>query len=138
MDIENLSTVSEDAGTLVHFKDVTKQPMFFGEGDDQKPLTATVAGTFSQRYRDALKRIRSKNLANAHGGNELEVDALDDNNLELEVACILAWDLSSGGKPFPITAANWKAVLAKQPQWQEQVQAAMNGHSRFFNASSPR
>jgi hypothetical protein len=30
-------------------------------------------------------------------------------------------DLHRGGQPFPITPDNWKALAAKQPQWQEQV-----------------
>jgi hypothetical protein len=137
MDITTVTTVSEDAGTLVHLKDVAGELLYDGEGDAKTPVTIRVAGTYSERYRRAQKRLKDRNLRGARRGEEFGADTLDAGTIELEAACIVEWTFTAGGQPFPITANNWTALVAKQPQWQEQVSAAMTDHARFFASSSP-
>jgi hypothetical protein len=140
MDITTVDTVSEDAGTFVHFKDVAGELLYDeeGEGEAKKrtPVGAQVAGTYSERYRTAQKKLKEQNIRAARRGAEYDADRLDEGTLELEAAVIIRWTFTAGGAPFPITAANWKALVQKQPQWQDQVSAAMTDHARFFAKSS--
>jgi hypothetical protein len=139
MDINSVGTVSEDAGTFVHFKDVEGNLLF--DTDESMvggtvPVGAVVAGTYSSVYRKAQRKVKEKNLRAARRNEDFGVDTLDDSTIDLETACILSWTFTSNGQPFPITADNWRAIAAKQPQWQEQVQAAMTDHARFFSKKS--
>jgi hypothetical protein len=136
MDISTLETVSEDEGTVIHLKDAAGELLFDGQEPERTPVTALVAGTYSQRYRKAQKKVRERNIRAARRNEDLDGDALEDRELELEAACIIAWTLTANGQPFPITMDNWKAVVAKQPQWREQVQQAMTDHARFFAKKS--
>lgn len=136
MDISTLDTVSEDDGTLVHLKSVTGDLLYDGEGESRTPVTIRVAGTYSERYRKAQKRLKERNIRAARRNEDFDVDTLDAGSLELEVAAIIEWTFTSGGQPFPITATNWKALISRQPQWQEQVATAMTDHARFFTTSS--
>jgi len=131
MDIAELDTVAEDDGIVVTLKDVTGEPMI--ATDTQQPLTLKVAGAFSDRYRAAQKRLTNKRIqATKRGAGDLDADAIEDNELALEAACIIEWPFVSGGQPFPISLTNWKALVQKQPQWQGQVWSAMHDHAGFF------
>ena len=133
MDISTVSTVAEDEGTLVHLKDVAGNPLY----NETAPVTIRVAGTYSERYRKAQRKVKDRNVRMVRRGQDYDADALDESTFELEAACILEWSFTANGQPFPITADNWKALVAKQPQWQDQVSTAMTDHARFFSASSP-
>lgn len=133
LDITELSSVSEDEGIDVPLKDVLGEPMTVGSGESATPLVLRVAGAYSDRYRAAQKKLTNARIQAAkRGKGELDADALDDSERLLEAACILAWPFTSGGQPYPITAANWSTLLSKQPQWQAQVWAAMHDHAGFF------
>lgn len=138
MDINTIGTVTEDSGIVVHLKDVEGELLFDGDGEKRTPVTMLVAGTYSDRYRKAQKKFKDKNLRLARRNQDFDAEALDEGNLGLEVACILEWPFTANDKVLPISVENWKAVIQKQPQWQGQVQAAMNDHAAFFSKSSPR
>lgn len=133
MDINTVSTVTEDEGTLVHLKDVAGELLYDGE----TPVTIRVAGTYSDRYRKAQRKLKERNIKAARRNEEYSADTLDEGTIALEVACIIEWSFTANEQPFPITAANWKALIEKQPQWQDQVSAAMTDHARFFVSTSP-
>jgi hypothetical protein len=138
MDITTVGTVSEDAGTFVHFKDVTGALLFDGEApaegqaDTRTPVGAKVAGTYSERYRKAQKKVKEQNIKAMRRNEDFDGDALDERTFVLEAACIIEWTFTANGQPFPVTVENYKALVAKQPQWQEQVDKAMHDHARFF------
>lgn len=137
MDVTTITAVSEDEGTFVHFKDVAGEPLYDGDGEARTPVGARVAGSYSKRYRAAQRRIKERNIRAGRRGEEYTADTLDHGTAELEAACIIEWTFTANGQPFPITVENWKALLEKQPQWEEQVAAAMEDHARFFAAKSP-
>lgn len=135
MDVTTISTVSEDEGTVVHLKDAAGELLFDGDGESKTPVTIRVAGTYSDRHKKAQKKIKDRNLRANRRGQDYTADTLEAGTTELEAACIIEWTFTANGQSFPITAANWKALVAKQPQWQEQVALAMNDHARFFDKS---
>lgn len=136
MDVTTVQPVSEDAGTPVHLKDAAGELLYDGDGDAKTPVIIRVAGSYSERYRKAQKKIKERNIRAGRRGEEYTADMLDNGTVELEAACIIEWTFTAAGAPFPITADNWAALAAKQPQWQEQVAAAMHDHARFFVKSS--
>lgn len=135
MDVTTVGTVSEDSGIVVPLKDAAGDLLY--DGDEKTPVIIRVAGTYSERYRQAQKKIKGKNIRALRRSEEFTVDTLDASDFELEAACILEWTFTANGQPFPITADNWKALAAKQPQWRDQVTAAMTDHARFFANKSP-
>lgn len=137
MDITTVSTVSEDEGTVVHLKDAAGELLYDADGDTKVPVEVVVAGTYSAAYRKAQKKVRERNIRAVRRNEEWDADTLEDRELELEVACVLRWSFTALGQPFPITLENYKALIAKQPQWQEQIQKAMNDHARFLARKSP-
>lgn len=137
MDVTTIAAVSEDDGTFVHFKDPAGELLYDGDGETRTPVGARVAGSYSQRYRKAQKKLKERNIKAGRRGEDYTADALDAGTAELEAACIIEWTFTANGQPFPITRDNWLALAEKQPQWQEQVAAAMYDHARFFVKSSP-
>lgn len=135
MDISTIGTVSEDAGTVVHLKDIEGDLLFDVNGETKSPVTIRVAGTYSERYRKAQKKVADRNLQRARRGQDFDSDTLDEGTFALEAACIIEWSFTASGQPFPITAGNWAALVAKQPQWQGQIQRAMGDHASFSTAS---
>lgn len=137
MDVTTIETVSEDTGTIVHFTDAAGEPLYDGEGDTKTPVTALVVGTYSERYRKALKKVTDQNIRANRMGERVDSERVDANTFRLEAASIIEWSFTANGQSFPITADNWKALVAKQPQWQDQVASAMTAHARFFVKKSP-
>jgi hypothetical protein len=136
MDITTVETVSEDEGTFVHFKDAAGELLYDVAGETKTPVGARVAGTYSERYRKVQRKVKERNIRAARRNEEWDADTLDARTFELEAAAIIEWTFTANGQPFPITPDNWKALVAKQPQWQEQVDKAMNDHARFFSKKS--
>lgn len=137
MDITTVETVSEDEGTFVHFKDAAGELLYDVAGETKTPVGARVAGTYSERYRKVQRKVKERNIRAARRNEEWDADTLDARTFELEAAAIIEWTFTANGQPFPITADNWKAIVAKQPQWQGQVDQAMNDHARFLARKSP-
>jgi hypothetical protein len=137
MDITTVGTVSEDEGTFVHFRDAAGELLYDIDGDTKTPVGAHVAGTYSKVYRTAQKKVKERNIRAIRRNEDWDAESFEERELALEVACLLSWTFTANGQPFPITVDNYKAVIAKQPQWQEQIQKAMNDHARFFAKTSP-
>lgn len=142
MDINTIGTVSEDAGTFVHFRDAAGELQFDGEApeegrpDTRTKVGATIAGTYSERYRKAQRKVKEQNIRAVRHNEDVNAELVEAREHALEVACIIDWTFTAADKPFPITIENWKALFAKQPQWREQVQSAMHDHARFFPKTS--
>lgn len=138
MDGFNLSTVTpaedrEDAGVTVHVRDARGESMFYG--DDKKPVTILVAGTYSKLYRKVTSAIRDRALKQRRA--TLTADILFEQQLETVASCILAWDgFFDGDASFPLTKANAMRLLSMAPWIREDVEVAMQDHESFFENSS--
>jgi hypothetical protein len=133
MDISTNKSVAEreDEGVVIQLKDVTGEPQYFGDAENSKPVTMTVAGTYSPTYRKAVAANRDKWLRQR--SREMDGDQMDKQSLRTAAACIKGWDgLFSGGAPVPCTKDNVVALLDEAPWIREQVEAAMTDHASFF------
>jgi hypothetical protein len=125
MDVRSLTPLNEDRGVVVTLRD------FSGA-----TATITVAGTYSERYRDAMRAARAQYEDAMRRGVELTDDERDQIDLAVEAQCILSWSFVSDGGPLAITADTWGAIAKARPNWRLVVQREMSNHERFFAESS--
>lgn len=126
----------EDEGQVVHCRDRAGDPMYYGE--DKKPVTITVAGSYSSFYRkeQARQRARIGKMQRRRLTSDLG-NLAEDQALYQAAACCLAWDgFFAGDKPVPCTAENARLVLERAPWIREQVEEAMHDHEGFSKTNS--
>ncbi len=145
LDIDGLDPNNQNTPIPVHLEDARHNPIFIGEPpkegeeDTRVPLILMVVGEFSDAYRVIDEKVRNEQLAkNQKRGTiqPLTVQELDEREERYHVACITAWPFSKNGKALPITAVNWHAMLARQPQWRAQIAQAITGYADFFARQS--
>lgn len=134
MDIAKLKPTKQDEGVRVHFKNADGEYEYEGEGDDKKPVTALVAGEYSERHKKATRKLTEKSLKRQDV--TLNVETLDERSRDIQAACIIEWDFTADGKPFPITGKNWAAILSVKPEYEKQVASAIYSYSSFFDKPS--
>lgn len=124
----------EDEGTRVHIKGLDGRPMYHEAGGERRPVTITVAGTLSRRYRRVENGIRRRRIdPKALTGEQFYDDAVDK-----AVACTLAWDgFAMDGQPIEPSEQNVRQVYLAAPEVLDQVTEAMQDHTRFFGSASP-
>lgn len=132
----------EDAGIPVEIKDERGRPVY--QADRKTPITISVVGSLSKRYRAVQALSRGRVLRSAgKDDRETETDEqLGLRNLreqtEAVAACITGWStgFTVRGQPFEFNKANAVRLLTANPHIQSQLEVAMNDHARFFGASS--
>lgn len=124
----------EDEGIVVHIHGVDEVPMYFTDHDgEEKPVTITMAGAHSQRYRDVendlrKRRIKPKSLTSGQ--------AFEDNMVKT-VKCTLAWEgFHVDGTPIEPTEHNARMLYKRCPWVYDQVVEAMHDHAAFFGSGS--
>lgn len=137
---EQLSA-KEEAGIAVAIKDERGRPVF--QQDGTTPITITVVGSLSKRYRAVQALGRGRVLRKVVKDEEEETEEqLGDRNLreqtEAVAACIITWSkgFTAAGKDFPFSKENAVRLLMANPGIQSQLEIAMNDHARFFGVSS--
>lgn len=124
----------EDEGQVVHITDQAGVPMMHGEEND-KPVTMTVVGTYSQKYRRAMESRTDKRFK--LGRKSPDPEALRAEALEVVADCVLAWDgFYSAGKALDCNRKNVVQVLTLAPWIHEQIATAMDDHAGFSRATS--
>ncbi len=125
----------EDEGVVVHVRDERGEPMVFERDGEQVPVTITVAGTYSHRYRRVQEAQRDRAAKTARRG--LTGNVLRYNQVELAGGCVTAWDgIMDGDQAVPCTTENVHAILDAVPWLLAQVEDAQNDHAGFFKTSS--
>ena len=101
---------------------------------ETKPVTITVVGTYSNRYRKITENNGDKAWKKRGA-----MDAADSRRTALETiaACIIVWDgFTSDGAEFPLTKHNAAILLDSCPWIREQVEKAMTSHELFIAPAS--
>jgi len=125
----------EDEGQLVHIRGVDGEELYYEKDGKQHPVTMTVAGTYSTIYRAAQNRQRNALVKMRRA--KLTGELVDNQQIELDAACVLGWDgFTIGATPVPFNRENAKQILISVPWIREQVEEAMNDHAGFTKSSS--
>jgi hypothetical protein len=124
----------EDEGQVVHLHGPDGTPLYYTDGEEQKPVTITVAGTYSKRYRVGMNRNRDRMVKMRRA--KVTGTMVEEQQIALIAHCILAWDgLFVGEKPVPLNEENAATLLTTVPWIREQVEEAMADHEAFFGNS---
>lgn len=125
----------EDEGTVVHIHGIDEKPMFYEEDGESKPVTITVAGAHSSKFRRIEEALRRRKIK----PRQFTAELVYEDNIEKAAACTLEWEgFQQNGEPVPMTGENAKFLYRSCPWVLEQVMEAMHDHSRFFeNGSTP-
>ena len=133
MDIASLTVVDDD-GAILHLRHpATGAPLFDGD----EPVTITLAGKDSQRYRTAQRIISNRNIRQ---GRKIvpTVESFEADAVEILVACTVAWSgIEVDGKAVMPTAENARKVYSDpRCAWlREQVDAFIDDRANFSKAS---
>lgn len=138
MDINSTETALaiEDEGIVVEIMGPTGDPEMFG--DPEHPVTITVAGTYSKKYRRADEWQRQQVIALR--GRKLTGEASLRMLSEFVARCTLGWPLGAfvlDGAPLPFSLANAITLYDRLPLVREQVEAGMSDHAGFIKKNSP-
>ena len=119
----------EDEGQVVKLMDHDGEPLLYGA--DDKPVTVTVAGSYSTRYRRAVDKQRRQMLKRPR--SKVSAEELFENTIEIEAACVLAWEgIVDGDAVVECNPENAAMMLSTVPWFREQVQVAIEDHAGFF------
>ena len=123
-----------DKGTVVHIHNADDVPEYYGP-TGELPVTITVAGQNSERYRRAEDALRKKKIKKITKG------MLYEDSLELAVACTMAWEgifVDEEEKtPIEFSRHNVRQLYLLCPWVYDQVNEAMNDLSLFSESVSP-
>ncbi len=139
LDIGSLPRVGdlEDEGVVVELRDINDERLFWqDEKGNEKPVTITVAGSYSHRYR-RTQEAQTTRVMKRRGGVQVTGEMLSRQRLELIASCVLGWEgFVAQGKAWPCTKENVMQALQAAPYIREQVEAAMEDHEAFFKRAS--
>lgn len=120
---------AEDNGTFVHIHGLDESPLFFTDGEEEKPVGIIVAGAHSRRYREIEGIQRKRKLR----PRDLTGERAMEDSLERAAHCTISWQgFSADGVVVPFSRENAKTLYRECPWVLEQVAEAMQEHSRFF------
>ena len=128
---------NEDDGATIQLRDIEDELMHYrmSSEDEWKPVTITVVGTYSKRYKRA--QDHQTTLA-VKGGRRVKVtgDKLRTQRENLAAHCIIAWDgFFDANGSVDCTPENILDAFEKYPFILEQAEAAMDDHANFSKKS---
>ena len=123
----------EDKGIDVHIHGVDEKPLYYMDGDVQKPVTINVSGVHSEKHRRVEAMLRKRKLK----PNQFTGQFVYEDAIERAAACTNDWQgFFADGKVVPFSQANVREVYKRAPWVHDQIAEAMNDHSRFFGNAS--
>jgi hypothetical protein len=113
----------------------TGQPLLDKEG---KPITLTLAGKDSDRFRVAQEEQREFRLRKAlQTGQERPTLAdVRAETIDLIAACTISWTIMVDGEPYPCTRDNVREVYRRLPWLVDQADAFISDRANFLKASA--
>jgi hypothetical protein len=128
----------EDEGMVLHIRDETGEKAY--QADGATPVTITVVGSYSSRYRKAMEVNRERAVRIRRKLDEEDmVDEIDRQGMELLASCVVGWDgFTADGKPVPFSKENTITILTELPWVREQVNEAIVNHAGFTKRASAR
>ena len=125
---------AEDEGVKVHIRGPDDRPMYYRRGEEAAPVTITICGVNSSRYRQEESRIRRRKLRPSKITGEL----VYEDGIEKAAACTLSWEgIVNRGEPVRCDRHNAAEMYKRFPFLLDQVTEAMQDHSLFSSTSSP-
>jgi hypothetical protein len=135
MDINQFDSKGADAGAIM----TVINPV---DGSDMKtkdgnPVTITLAGVDSERYRKAVRDGANRAIEAQRRGQQRTADEVSAESRRMLVACTLGWSgISDGDKPLEHSAANADMLYQRLPWLAEQASVFIQSRANFMKASA--
>lgn len=134
MSLREVGTVKETTiVTLYH--PATRKPLL---NADQSPMTVTIHGPYSERYKTVLREQQQRRMADMAQGDVLNMtpEEVEEFAQELLLRCVEAWDLTlEGDEKLPFSADAVASVMSEFPWVRDQVNIAMGNVAGFLEPS---
>jgi hypothetical protein len=133
LDLSTLDTTkaAEDGATLEVRHPATGEIL---TQDNGEPITITLAGTDSDRFRKAQRANNTRRLRNPR---QLDGDDIERDGLNSLVLCTLAWSgIALDGQELDCTPANVRQVYQRLPWLREQADRFVSDRANFLKGSS--
>jgi hypothetical protein len=129
MDLSQLDAPATEQGVAMTVDHPTKpEPLLKADG---APMTITLVGKDSDRFRKATRAALNRRLASRK--IKVKAEDLEAENLEGLVACTIAWDgIMVDGAALDCTPVNVRAVYTRFPFIREQVAEFVEERANFF------
>lgn len=140
LDTIDATLKQQEQGYTVHLRDHADEPMFYTKDGEERPVTWTIAGEYSERYRNAQRAARDRLLSN-NGRTRNRIRRAGEDDAEDQLIQVLAeasldWDGFRDGEDFvPFTRDRAKAILKQAPWIRAQVARGTSDHDGFFSPS---
>lgn len=136
MDLSTLDTVaaSEQGARMEVQHPTTNEVLTQRSGE---PVTITLAGQDSKRFRDAERKASNKRLATQASGRMIRMtsEGIDNDRLEALVSCTITWEgVGWDGADKEFTPANAREAYKKLPWLREQAEAFTADRANFLKA----
>lgn len=128
--------VQEEEGAWVDITHPgTGEPLYLG-GQKEKPLRIKVVGSYSETYRNLVKKQKNELYKNPR--RQMDADLSERKELSTLSTCTIEWEgaFDDTGAPIPFSRQNVEAVYSAARFIADQVDTAITDHARFFVKSS--
>lgn len=128
-----------DAGVIYTVKKMDGEPLL---SRNEKPVTLTLHGPDSDRYREKQNDFIRRRLERAAASNgerpPIDLAAAEVEIIETLAACTSGWAevLDTKGEPIPFSHDTVAALYRNYPVIREQVEAFITDRAHFINAPS--
>jgi hypothetical protein len=101
---------------------------------DSSPMTITVHGPYSKKYKSIAHAQQNRRLAKAQRGGKMTLSAeeIESSAMELLVQCVADWSITLGGEKPKCTEAKVREVFTNMPWVKDQVDAALGDAQAFL------
>lgn len=132
MDLSTLDVAAAaEEGAELHLRHPTTNELLF-DGDDKVPVTITLAGADSERFRSAQRAQINRRLRK-RGREDATIEAAEADAIELLAASTLGWSgIALDGEDLACTPANAKKLYRRMSWVREQVDVFMADRGNFL------
>lgn len=132
MDLNSLEVKSEHA-TITLFHPTENVAL---SNDDGTPMTVTVCGKYSRKYREIQQNQQNARLKRAERGGKMKLSAAEivADRLDLVVGCVESWHIQLDGEYPDCSPALVRSVFERFPWMREQIEVEMEDSQAFLSA----
>jgi len=133
MDLSSLDTSKAcDEGSVMQLRHPgTGEPL---ENDDKSPMTLTLLGRDSPRFKAAQNARVNRRIQTAAPGTKITAEAIDSDGVDLVVDATTGWNVTIDGDKPEFTSASAKAAYIRFPWMREQADAWIANRANFLKA----
>lgn len=135
MDLATLDMAAADTGAVMTVRHPISDAVL--EGTDGQPITITLAGSDSERFRKVQRASANRRLkTQSSRRGQITSEEIEADALETLAACTIAWHgLVVDGEALECNAVNARKAYKRLPWLREQVDAFVGDRANFLKAS---